>query len=151
MAEKTATRKKRTESVESWTDEEKAAMKDHVAEMKTAKRRGSADAESDVLAKIAAMPADDRALAERFHAIVKASAPMLTSRLYYGMPAYARDGKVLCFFQPASKFKARYATIGFDDVANLDDGNMWPTAFAVTKLTAADEKRIADLVRQAVR
>lgn len=151
MAEKTATKKKRTESVESWTDEEKAAMKDHVAEMKTSKRRGNADAEPDVLAKIAGMPDDDRALAERFHAIVKANAPMLTSRLYYGMPAYARDGKVLCFFQPASKFKARYSTIGFDDVANLDDGNVWPTAFAVTKLTSADEKRIAELVRQAVR
>jgi uncharacterized protein YdhG (YjbR/CyaY superfamily) len=150
MAPKTATKKKRTESAESWTDEEKAAMKDHVAEMKTAKRRGNADAEPDVLAKIAAMPDDDRALAERFHAIVKANAPMLTSRLYYGMPAYAKDGKVLCFFQPASKFKARYATIGFDDVANLDEGNLWPTSFAVAKLTAADEKRIADLVKRAV-
>lgn len=149
MASKTATKKKRTEAAESWTDEEKAAMQDHVAEMKTAKRRGNADAEPDVLAKIAAMPDEDRALAERFHAIVKANAPMLTSRLYYGMPAYAKDGKVLCFFQPASKFKARYSTIGFDDVANLDDGNVWPTAFAVTKLTKADEERIADLVKQA--
>ncbi len=155
MPDKTATKTrktsaKRTESA-TWTDEERAAMKEHADELKAAKRRGTADAEDDVLAKIAEMPAADRALAEKFHAIVREHGPMLTPRLWYGMPAYSKDGKVLCFFQAAAKFKARYATIGFDDVANLDEGNVWPTSFAVAKLTPADEKRIADLVKRAVR
>jgi uncharacterized protein YdhG (YjbR/CyaY superfamily) len=146
---------KRTEATEVWTDEERAAMQDHAKEMKrTAARRSAgkeADGEADLLAKIADMPPPDRALAEKLHALVKANAPNLTSRTYYGMPAYAKDGKVLCFFQPAAKFKARYATLGFDDVANLDDGTMWPTSFALTtELTAADEARIAALIKQAV-
>ena len=134
--------------------EERAAMKEHAKEMKTAARRGSraskADGEKDILAKIAEMPDSDRVLAERIHAIVKETAPELTPRTWYGMPAYAKDGKVLCFFQSAAKFKARYATFGFNDVAKLDEGSMWPTAFALTKLTAANEKQIAALVKRAV-
>ena len=122
--------------------------------MKTAARRGpraaKADGESDVLAKIAEMAEPDRALAERVHALVKASAPDLAPRTWYGMPAYAKDGKIVCFFQPAQKFKTRYATLGFNDTANLDDGAMWPIAFALKELTAADEARIAALVEQAV-
>ena len=131
-----------------WTAEERAAMKEHAKEVKAA--AGKADAESDVLAKIAEMPDSDRAMAERVHAIVKASAPGLSPKTWYGMPAYAKDGKVVCFFQAADKFKARYATFGFNEDANLDDGTMWPTSFAVTKLTAADEKRIGQLVKKAV-
>lgn len=137
-----------------FTDEERAAMKEHAAELKTAARRGSraskADGESDVLAKIAEMAEADRTMAERLHAIIKASAPSLAPKLWYGMPAYAKDGKVLCFFQSAEKFTSRYATLGFNDIANLDDGTVWPTAFALTKLTAADEARIGELVRKAV-
>src|SRR5262249_45834891 len=137
-----------------FTDEERAAMKEHGRELKTAARRGPraarADGETDVLAKIAAMTGPDRALAERLHALIKASAPALAPRTWYGQPAYARDGKIVCFFQPAQKFKTRYATLGFNDTANLDDGTMWPTAFALTELTAADEARIAALVKQAV-
>ncbi len=128
-------------------------MKEHAQELKTAKRRGSAgkaDGGADVLAKIAEMPEPDRAMAERIHAVVKASTPDLVPRTWYGMPAYARDGKVVCFFQAADKFKARYATIGFNDVANLDDGAMWPTAWALAKLTDADEKKIGALVKKAV-
>jgi uncharacterized protein YdhG (YjbR/CyaY superfamily) len=137
-----------------FTDEERAAMKDHARELKTAARRSpgkvEADGEADVLAKIAEMPESDRVLAERVHAVVTASAPDLTPKLWYGMPAYAKGGKVLCFFQNAGKFKARYATLGFNDPANLDDGTMWPTAFALTEeLTAADEARIGALVKQA--
>jgi uncharacterized protein YdhG (YjbR/CyaY superfamily) len=113
-------------------------------------RSGKADAEAEVLATIAAMPAPDRALAERLHAIVKASAPALAPRLWYGMPAYARDGTVVCFFQSAHKFKTRYATLGFQHGANLDEGRMWPVAFALTELTAAEEARIAELVKKAV-
>src|SRR5213076_820241 len=109
-----------------------------------------ADGESAVLAKIAAMPAPDRALGERLHAIIKASAPALSSRLWYGMPAYAKDGKVVCFFQSAQKFKARYATLGFSDQANLDAGHMWPTAYALKELTVAEEAKIAALVNKAV-
>jgi uncharacterized protein YdhG (YjbR/CyaY superfamily) len=139
---------------EGFSDEERAAMKDHARELKAAARRGPvtdrAEAESEVLAKIAEMPEADRALGERVHAIVTASAPSLTPRLWYGMPAYARNGKVVCFFQSAAKFKSRYATLGFSDQANLDDGAMWPTGFALTRLTAADEARIGALVRQAV-
>ena len=136
-----------------FTEEERSAMKERAKELKTA-RRGSrgkkVDEEGDVLAKITEMPESDRVMAERIHAVIKESAPDLTPRLWYGMPAYAKDGKVLCFFQPAAKFKARYATLGFNDVANLDEGSMWPTAFGLTELTAADEKKIAGLIRKAV-
>ena len=139
---------------DSFTDDEKAAMRDHAQELKAAARRGprasAADGESDVLAKIAEMPETDRAMAERIHAIVKASAPSLSPRTWYGMPAYAKDGDVLCFFQCAQKFKSRYATFGFSDKANLDEGNVWPTGFALKKLTADDEARIATLVKRAV-
>jgi uncharacterized protein YdhG (YjbR/CyaY superfamily) len=128
------------------TDEEREAMKDHLQELNA----GEANAESAVLAKIAEMPEPDRGMAERIHAIIKASAPDLVPRLWYGMPAYAKDGKVLCYFQNAQKFKARYATLGFNDAAHLDDGAMWPIAYALTELTAAEEARIAALVRQAV-
>jgi uncharacterized protein YdhG (YjbR/CyaY superfamily) len=147
MAEKkTATKKTSTSG---FTTEEKAAMKERAAELKK-ERGGKGDGEADVLAAIAKMPESDRAMAQRIHTIVKATAPDLTSRTWYGMPAYAKDGKVVCFFQDAAKFKARYATIGFNDAANLDDGSMWPTSFALTKLTAADEKKIAALVKKAV-
>src|SRR5437588_8429275 len=137
-----------------FTDEERAAMRERAQELKAAARRGSragkADGESDVLAKIAEMPKPDRAIAERLHAIIKASAPALSPRTWYGMPAYAKDGKVVCHFQPAQKFKTRYATLGFSDKANLDEGDMWPVAFALKKLTAADEARISTLVKRAV-
>jgi uncharacterized protein YdhG (YjbR/CyaY superfamily) len=136
-----------------FTDEERAAMKEHAQELKAAARRGpraaKADGEGEVLGKIAEMPEPDRVMAERLHAIIKASAPALSPRTWYGMPAYAKDGKVLCFFQPAQKFKTRYATFGFNDVANLDEGAMWPVAFALTELTAADEARIGALVKKA--
>src|SRR5215468_10453383 len=132
-----------------FTDDERAAMKEHAQELKTAARRGAraaqADGESDVLAKIAEMPEPDRALGERLHAIITASAPALSPRTWYGMPAYARDGKVVCFFQSAQKFKTRYATLGFSDEANLDEGAIWPVAFALTDLTADDEARIGAL------
>jgi uncharacterized protein YdhG (YjbR/CyaY superfamily) len=127
--------------------EERAAMKELVQERK-AQARGE-DGESAVLGKIAEMPEPDRAMAERLHAIVKASAPSLSPKTWYGMPAYAKDGKVVCFFQSAAKFKARYATFGFSDKANLDDGNMWPTYFALKELTSAEEKKIAGLVKKA--
>jgi uncharacterized protein YdhG (YjbR/CyaY superfamily) len=137
-----------------FTDEELAAMKERAKEQKAAARRGKgagkADGERDVLAKIAEMPESDRIMAERIHAIVKANAPDLTPKTWYGMPAYAKDGKIVCFFQSADKFKARYATFGFNDDANLDEGSMWPTSFALTELTAADEARIAALVKKAV-
>jgi uncharacterized protein YdhG (YjbR/CyaY superfamily) len=136
-----------------FTDEERAAMKDRAQELKADARRGGAaatsDGESDVLAKIAELPAADRAMAERLHAIIKASVPALSPRLWYGMPAYAKNGKMVCFFQSAEKFKSRYATLGFSDKANLDEGSMWPTAFALTELTAADEARIGELVKRA--
>jgi uncharacterized protein YdhG (YjbR/CyaY superfamily) len=131
-----------------WTPEERAAAKAYAQELK-AEERGAND-EKAALSAIAAMPPKDRAMGKRIHAIVKASAPDLAAKTWYGMPAYAKDGKVICFFQSADKFKARYATFGFNDAANLDDGNMWPTSFALTKLTAADEKRIAALVKNAV-
>ena len=136
-----------------FTDEERAAMRERARELKATARRpraGKTDGESDVLAKIAEMPEPDREMAERLHALIKASAPALSPRTWYGMPAYAKDGTVVCFFQSAQKFKTRYATIGFSDKANLDDGNMWPTSFALTKLTKADEKRIRALVKKAV-
>jgi len=134
------------------TEEELAALKETVKERKAEARRGArkADGERDVLEKIAEMPAPDRAMAERIHAIIKASAPDLSPKTWYGMPAYAKDGKIVCFFQAADKFKARYATFGFNDDANLDEGNMWPTSWALTKLTAADEAKIAALVKKAV-
>jgi uncharacterized protein YdhG (YjbR/CyaY superfamily) len=131
-----------------WTAEERAAAKAYARELK-AEARGAND-EKAVLAAIAEMPEPDRAVAKRLHAIVKASAPALSPKTWYGMPAYARDGKVVCFFQSADKFKARYATFGFNDDANLDEGNMWPTAFALKKLTAAEEARIGALVKKAV-
>jgi uncharacterized protein YdhG (YjbR/CyaY superfamily) len=137
-----------------FTDEERAAMRERAQELKAAPRRGprasQADGESEVLAKIAEMRESDRVMAERLHAVIKASAPTLSPRTWYGMPAYARDGKIVCFFQPAQKFKTRYATLGFNDAANLDDGAIWPIAFALTELTAAEEARIGALVKKAV-
>jgi uncharacterized protein YdhG (YjbR/CyaY superfamily) len=137
-----------------FTDEERDAMRERAKEQKAAARRGprtaKADGEGDVLAKIAEMPAPDRAMAKRLHELIKASAPALSPKTWYGMPAYAKDGKVVCFFTPADKFKSRYATFGFNDDANLDEGTMWPTSFALTKLTAADEAKIAALVKKAV-
>ena len=137
-----------------FTDEERAAMKERAQELKAEARRGQradqADGESDVLAKIAEMPEPDRAMAKRLHAIIKASAPALSPKTWYGMPAYAKDGKVVCFFQSAQKFKSRYATFGFSDKANLDEGAMWPTSFALKQLTAAEEARIGALVKKAV-
>jgi uncharacterized protein YdhG (YjbR/CyaY superfamily) len=148
---KTAARK----SSNGFTDEERTAMRERVRELKAEKRRGSrrkkGDGESDVLAKIADMPKSDRVMAERLHAIIKASAPELSPKTWYGMPAYANeDDKVVCFFRNAGKFKERYATFGFNEAANLDEGNMWPIAFALKKLTRADEKRIRALVKKAV-
>jgi uncharacterized protein YdhG (YjbR/CyaY superfamily) len=131
-----------------FTDEERAAMKERAQELKAAKRKS--DGESDVLAKIAEMPEPDRTMAERLHALIKATAPDLSPRTWYGMPAYTKDGKVVCYFQSAHKFKARYATFGFNEHANLDEGAMWPTSFALKELTAAEEARIGALVKQAV-
>ena len=147
----TATRSKS----KGFTDAEQAAMKDRARELKTEARRGpradnKAGGESDVLAKIAEMPEADRAIAERLHAIIKAAAPALAPKTWYGMPAYAKDGAVVCYFTSADKFKSRYATFGFNDSANLDDGAMWPTSFALKELTPAVEARIAALVKQAV-
>jgi uncharacterized protein YdhG (YjbR/CyaY superfamily) len=137
-----------------FTAEERAAMKERVREMKAEARRGGGagetDGESEVLAKIAALPQPDRALGERLHAIIKSTAPALSPKTWYGMPAYARDGKVVCFFQSAHKFKTRYATLGFSDKANLDDGNMWPTVFALKDLSPAEEARIGALLKRAV-
>ncbi|MFI6564423.1 iron chaperone [Streptomyces sp. NPDC050534] len=149
-ASSTATAKK----PEGFTAEERAAMKERAQEVRASLRRASkagkaAEDEAAVLAKIAEMQDSDRSMAERIHAVVKESAPHLAPKLWYGMPAYARNGKVVCFFQSAQKFNARYATFGFNDTANLDDGTMWPTAFALTELTAAGETRIAALVRKA--
>ena len=137
-----------------FTDEERAAMKERAQELKATARRGAradkADGEGAVLAKIAEMPEPDRAMAERLHALIKASAPALSPKTWYGMPAYAKDGKVVCFFQSAQKFNSRYATLGFSDKANLDEGAMWPTSFALKELTAAEEARIGALVKKAV-
>ena len=135
-----------------FTDEERAAMKERAKELKAEERanKDKAAGESDVLAKIAEMPEPDRAMAERIHAIIKASAPALSPKTWYGQPAYAKDGKVVCFFQPAQKFNTRYATFGFNDAAHLDEGAMWPVAFALKELTAAEEARIAALVKKAV-
>jgi uncharacterized protein YdhG (YjbR/CyaY superfamily) len=146
----TATNKKS----KGFTDEERAAMKERAQELKAEARRSArsdgADGESDVLAKIAEMAEPDRAMAKRLHAIIKTSAPALSPKTWYGMPAYAKNGKVVCFFQSAQKFKTRYATFGFSDKANLDEGAMWPTAFALKELTAAEEARIGTLVKKAV-
>src|ERR1700737_831515 len=141
---KSTTAKKRREG---FTDEERAAMKERVKEMKAA--ADETEGEKAVLAKIAEMPERDRALGRRLHGVIKASAPAVAPRLWYGMPAYAKDGKMVCFFQPAQKFKTRYATLGFSDAAHLDEGNMWPNAYALTELTAADEKRVGALVKKA--
>ena len=133
-----------------FTEDERAAMKERVRELKAeARGAGKADGESDVLAKIAEMPEPDRSMAKRLHALIKASAPSLSPKTWYGMPAYARNGEVVCFFQSALKFKSRYATLGFSDKAHLDDGAMWPTGFALKQLTAAEEARIAELVKRA--
>jgi uncharacterized protein YdhG (YjbR/CyaY superfamily) len=140
------------ETSEGFSAEERAAMKERARELKAEARanKDKAAGEHDLLAKIAEMSDPDRSMAERLHAIIKASAPELSPKTWYGMPAYARDGKVVCYFTPAQKFNSRYATFGFNDMANLDDGTMWPTSFALTELTAADEARIAALVKQAV-
>ena len=153
MSAKKATQKsaKRTATntkSKGFTAEERAAMKERAQELKA--EAAKADGESDLLAKIAEMPEPDRGMATRLHAIVKASAPSLTPKTWYGMPAYARDGKVVCFFTPAAKFGARYATFGFNDSANLDEGRMWPTSFALKALTKAEEEQISALVKKAV-
>jgi uncharacterized protein YdhG (YjbR/CyaY superfamily) len=146
--------RKSAKASETFTDDERAAMKERAREQKAAARRGSrggkADGESDVLAKIAEMPERERDIAERLHALIKATAPDLAPKTWYGMPAYARGGDVVCFFQSAAKFKSRYSTLGFSDKANLDEGAMWPSSFALTELTAAEEERIAALVKRAV-
>jgi uncharacterized protein YdhG (YjbR/CyaY superfamily) len=141
-----------SEKSKGFTPEERAAMRERAKELKAEARadKDRAAGESDVLAKIAEMPESDRAMAKRVHAIVKDTAPALSPRTWYGMPAYAKDGKIVCYFTSADKFKSRYATLGFNDAANLDEGAMWPTSFALKKLTAADEKRIAALVKKAV-
>ena len=138
-----------TKKHEGFTADERAAMKERARELKAA--AAGADGEREVLAKIAEMPEPDRAMATRLHEVVKASAPALSARTWYGMPAYTKDGKVVCFFKAASKFDSRYATFGFEETANLDAGAMWPTSFALTKLTAADERKIASLVKKAAR
>ena len=145
-ADKKAT-KKPAKANEGFTNEERSAMRQRVQELKSDKAEG----ESAVFAKLAEMPAADRALGERLHTIITASAPALSPKLWYGMPAYARNGKIVCFFQPASKFKTRYATLGFNDSAHLDEGTLWPVAYALKELTAADEARIGELVKKAVR
>ena len=149
----TKTAATRRSPANAWTDEERAAIQEGARERRVASRRSPADeraeGEADLLAKIAAMPASDRALAERIHALVTASAPTLVPKTYYGMPAYARDGKTVCFFKPSSKFRERYSTFGFEQAARLDDGEMWPVAFAVTELTPAAAARIAELVKRA--
>jgi uncharacterized protein YdhG (YjbR/CyaY superfamily) len=165
MAERKPAKKGSQKSVKSttankeskgFTDEERAAMKERAQELKADARRGprakksKADGESDVLAKIAEMQKPDRAMAKRLHAIIKASAPALSPKTWYGMPAYAQDGKVVCFFQSAQKFNTRYATLGFSDTANLDEGALWPVAFALKELTATEEARISELVKKAV-
>lgn len=142
------------EAANGFTEAEKAAMKERAKEVKKSSRRGgrdkAAEDEKDVVAKLAEMPEPDRTLGERIHAIIKTNAPTLAPKTWYGMPAYAKDGKVLCFFQAADKFGSRYATFGFNDIAQLDDGTMWPASFAITEMTAENEARIAELVKKAV-
>ena len=144
--------KSTTNKAQGFTDEERAAMKERAKEMKAEARanKNRAEGEKDVLAAIEAMPEPERAMAKRLHELITASAPVLSSKTWYGMPAYARDGKVVCFFQSAQKFNTRYATLGFSDQANIDEGAMWPTAFALMELTAAEEERISALVKKAV-
>jgi len=151
MSAKKTTQKSGT-TAKGFTPEERAAMKERARELKAEARanKNKADGESDVLAKIAEMQGSDRAMAKRLHAIIKASAPALSPKTWYGMPAYAKDGKVVCYFQSAQKFKSRYATFGFSDEANLDEGALWPTSFALKELTAAEEARIGALVKKAV-
>jgi len=148
MAERKPARKTAGKASRGFTAEERAAMKERAQELKAEARKE--DGERALLAKVAEMPEPDRAMAERLHAIVKASAPDLVPKTWYGMPAYAKDGKVVCFFQSADKFNSRYATFGFSDEANLDEGAMWPTSFALKELTAAGEKKIGALVKKAV-
>ena len=145
-------KRKRTEATQTWTDDEKEAMKARAKEMKAEARRGSerADGEKDLLAKVAELPESDRAMAERIHAVVMASAPELSPKTWYGMPAYAKDGKVVCFFKAASKFDTRYATFGFEEAAMIDDGDFWPTSYGLTKMTPAIEKQLGELVKKAV-
>ena len=149
MAERETSAKSKAGNASGFTADERAAMRERAKELKAA-GRGKADGERDELAKIAEMPKGDRALAERIHAMVKAGAPDLSPRTWYGMPAYAKDGNVVCYFQSAQKFKSRYATFGFSDKANLDKGTMWPTAFALKELTATDEAKIRALLKRAV-
>ena len=152
MAETKPAKKGSERAAKGFTDAERAAMKERAKELKEEARasKSKAEGEKDVLAKIAEMPGPDRAIAKRFHAIVKDNAPDLVPKTWYGMPAYAKDGKVVCFFQSAEKFESRYATFGFSDEANLDDGAMWPTSFALTKLSAAEERKLGALVKKAV-
>ncbi|HXQ78993.1 MAG TPA: DUF1801 domain-containing protein [Thermoplasmata archaeon] len=150
MAERKSAKKATQKSVDGFTEEERAAMRERAREQRARPNAGKADGEQEVLAKIAAMQASDRVMAERLHAIIKAVAPALSPRTWYGMPAYSKDDQVVCFFQSAQKFKTRYATLGFSDEAKLDEGRMWPTAFALTELTATEEARIAALVKSAV-
>jgi uncharacterized protein YdhG (YjbR/CyaY superfamily) len=151
-AKKKAARSRTGNASEGFTDDERAAMKERAREVRTARRRGSSavDGETDLLEKIAEMTEQDRVMAERIHAIVKAAVPDIAPRTWYGMPAYAKDGDVVCFFQPAQKFKSRYATLGFSDKANLDEGTFWPNAYALTELTPANERTITALVKKAV-
>ena len=152
MAERKPAKKGSERAAKGFTDAERAAMKERAKELKEEARasKSKAEGEKDVLAKIAEMPGPDRAIAKRFHAIVKDNAPDLVPKTWYGMPAYAKDGKVVCYFQSAEKFESRYATFGFSDEANLDDGAMWPTSFALTKLSAAEERKLGALVKRAV-
>jgi uncharacterized protein YdhG (YjbR/CyaY superfamily) len=156
LSSKKATRRpvkrgaRQTKGAAGFTDEERAAMRERARELKDEARKGKTDGEGAVLAKIAELPAADRAMATRIHELITANAPTITPRTWYGMPAYARGGKVVCFFQGAQKFKTRYATLGFSDQAQLDDGAMWPTAFALARLTPVEEARILELVRRAV-
>jgi len=150
MAERKHAMKGTQKSVSGFTEEERAAMKERAKETKARPRAGKPDGERDVLAKISEMQASDRVMAERLHAIMKANAPTLSPKTWYGMPAYAKDDQVVCFFRPAEKFKTRYATLGFSDEANLDEGHMWPTDFALTELNAIEEARIVALVKRAL-
>ncbi len=143
-------KQKPAKKAKGFTDAERAAMKERIQELKAAARGGKGDEESSVLAKIAAMREPDRSMAKRLHGIMKAAAPVLVPKLWYGMPAYARDGKVVCYFQSAQKFKTRYATLGFSDKANLDDGALWPVVFALKELTAGEEAKIVALLKKAV-
>jgi uncharacterized protein YdhG (YjbR/CyaY superfamily) len=151
-AKKAAKKSSKSTTAKGFTEEEKAAMKERAKELKAEARgkKAKEEGEKEVLAKIAEMPEPDHTIAERLHELIKAAAPDLTPRTWYGMPAYAKDGKVICFFQNAQKFKARYGTLGFSDTANLDDGAMWPTSFALNKLTPAVEKKVQALVKKAV-